>query len=289
VRNDLHALEEGGFLHQPHTSAGRIPTDKGYRFYVDDLEPGSLEAPSRQQIRSFFDKAHGELEQMLADTSQLLSQLTRYAAVIVDDAGETATVRSIQLVSLSSRVVMLVVVLSNGLVAKHTFELDGEVDDARVGAATVHLAAHLTGATAGSSAPLPPSGDGEVDALVARATDALGTEVEPERVYVGGTSHMAEAFDAVETVRQVLTTLEQQFVVVTLVRDVLDRGDSVAIGTEHGVEPLAQCSVIVAPYKIDGEAVGSIGVLGPTRMHYPEALAAVAMVSQRLGKRLSDG
>jgi heat-inducible transcriptional repressor len=100
---------------------------------------------------------------------------------------------------------------------------------------------------------------------------------------------MAEAFDAVETVRQVLTTLEQQFVVVTLVRDVLDRGDSVAIGTEHGVEPLAQCSVIVAPYKIDGEAVGSIGVLGPTRMHYPEALAAVAMVSQRLGKRLSDG
>ena len=106
---------------------------------------------------------------------------------------------------------------------------------------------------------------------------------------MGGTSQMARAFDAVQVVRQVLQTLEQQYVVVTLLRDVLDRGLSVAIGSEHGLEPLATCAVVVSPYQVEGKVAGSIGVLGPTRMNYPQALAAVAMVSQRLGERLSEG
>jgi heat-inducible transcriptional repressor len=100
---------------------------------------------------------------------------------------------------------------------------------------------------------------------------------------------MADAFDAVGTVRDVLRILEQQFVVVTLLKDVLDRGLSVAIGTETGVEPLADCAIVVSPYSVDGEPAGSIGVLGPTRMNYPQALAAVTVVSERLGRRLSEG
>ena len=100
---------------------------------------------------------------------------------------------------------------------------------------------------------------------------------------------MASAFDAVDVVRNVLVTLEQEYVVVSLIRDMLDRGVSVAIGIEHGVEQLAACSVVVAPYVVEGEAVGTVGLLGPTRMNYPQALAAVDVVSQRLGERLSDG
>jgi heat-inducible transcriptional repressor len=100
---------------------------------------------------------------------------------------------------------------------------------------------------------------------------------------------MAEAFDAVEVVRQVLHTLEQQFVVVSLVRDIVDRGMSVAIGVEHGVEPLSACSVVVAPVVVEGEHIGSVGVLGPTRMNYPQALATVDIVSDQLGRRLGDG
>jgi len=90
-------------------------------------------------------------------------------------------------------------------------------------------------------------------------------------------------------VRQVLSILEQQYVVVTLLRDVLDRGLSVAIGTEHGLEPLAECSVVVAPYVVDGDLVGTVGVLGPTRMNYPQAMAAVGAVSKRLSARLTEG
>jgi heat-inducible transcriptional repressor len=112
---------------------------------------------------------------------------------------------------------------------------------------------------------------------------------ESSQVYVGGAARMATAFDAVTTIRRVLDILEQQYVLVTLVRDILDRGLSVAIGTEHGLQPLAECSIVVAPYEIEGERAGTVGILGPTRMHYEQALAAVAVVSKRLGRVLSEG
>ena len=100
---------------------------------------------------------------------------------------------------------------------------------------------------------------------------------------------MTEAFEAIGTVREVLRILEEQFVVVTLLRDVLDRGLSVAIGAEHGVQPLAECSVVVARYIVDGEIAGTVGVLGPTRMNYSQAMAAVGQVSKKLSAHLTEG
>jgi heat-inducible transcriptional repressor len=135
---------------------------------------------------------------------------------------------------------------------------------------------------------VPPTGDAVVDQLCRDALDAVRTAAH-EHLYIGGTSAMASAFDAVEIVRDVLRTLEQQFVVVTLVGDLIQRGLSVAIGGEHGVQPLSACSVVVAPILVDGEARGSVGVLGPTRMNYPQALATVDVVSSQLAKRMEDG
>jgi heat-inducible transcriptional repressor len=133
--------------------------------------------------------------------------------------------------------------------------------------------------------------DPAVAQLVGAATTVFNpvTDGDSDHVFVGGTARMAGAFDAVETVREVLAILEQQLVVVSLMRDVLDRGLTVAIGSETGVQPLAECALIVAPYEVDGDKVGTIGVLGPTRMNYPQALSAVAVVSQQLGDRLSEG
>ena len=138
---------------------------------------------------------------------------------------------------------------------------------------------------------IPRSGDAATDDLVSRSIAALSGRPadDPEQVFVGGTARMAQAFDAIETVREVLGILEQQFVVVSLLRDVIDRGLHVAIGTETGVAPLAECAIVVAPYDIEGERAGTIGVLGPTRMNYPQALAAVAVVSDRLSDRLTEG
>ncbi len=106
--------------------------------------------------------------------------------------------------------------------------------------------------------------------------------LEGEQVYIGGSSKVADVFDGVETVRKVLGILEQELLVVTLVEDILDKGLSVAIGSEHGFEPLSSCAVIVAPVNLEGETIGAVGLLGPTRMKYREVMAAAEAVSQHL-------
>lgn len=288
VRNEMAVLEQEGYLVQPHTSAGRVPTDKGYRFFVDHItEPSHLDDTATQRVGEFFETTHGRLEEMLHQTSNLLAQLTHHAALVVGPPVDRATVRSVQLVPLSERVAVVVAVLSNGAVENQTVDLPDEISDVRIGAASAHLQKALAG-RALELASIAPSGDAVVDELCAGALAALVVDAHREPVYVGGTAVVAQAFDAVETVRSVLHTLEQQYVVVSLMRDVLSRGLTVAIGTEHGVEPLAACSVVVAPVVVEGQHVGSVGVLGPTRMNYPQALATVEVVSDRLGRHLGE-
>jgi heat-inducible transcriptional repressor len=289
VRNEMALLEQEGYLIQPHTSAGRIPTDKGYRYFVDTLVgPAPLGQDAAQQVRSFFNKAHGEIEQMLSDTTRLLSDLTQSAAVVVGPAHEQGTVRSVQIVGLAPRVVLLVAVLSNGAVEKRTIELDQDVDEASVTRAAAHVDTHLKGRHVEELATLGPCGHEAADTVITAVQSAV-SGVGDDQVFVGGTARMAGAFEAVETIREVLGILEQQLVVVTLLRDVLDRGLTVAIGAETGMAPLAECALVVSPYVVEGQPAGTIGVLGPTRMNYPQALAAVAVVSKRLGRRLSEG
>lgn len=292
VRNEMGQLERDGYLVQPHTSAGRVPTDKGYRFFVDSITaPGVLQPAAAQQVKAFFARAHGELERMLADTSRLLSGLTDYAAVVVAPHAEPLTIRSAQLVALGARHVMAVVVLSNGSVERATLDAgDSDLPATVVAEASHRLGSALDGVAWGSQVTVPAGGSAAADALVRAGIEALGgvAAAGVEAVYVGGAARMAAAFDAVGTIRQVLTILEQQFVVVSLLRDVIDRGLSVAIGTEHGVEPLSDCSIVVAPYEAEGDR-GTVAILGPTRMHYEQALAAVGVVSKRLSQALSDG
>ena len=291
VRNEMAVLEQEGYLQQPHTSAGRVPTDKGYRFFVDSLgRRGRLEQAQVTEIRSFFASSHGALEKMLLDTSRLLAHVTNYASVVVGPHHEAAKLRSVQLVSLHPHTVLLVAVLSDGAVERRMIETAAEVTDEVVSAASAAVAGALNGSVITALPDVAPIGDALVDDLSSAARDALASMPNPGEtdVFVGGAAQMAQAFDAVDTVRQVLTTLERQYVVVSLIRDIIDNGLSVAIGSEHGIEPLSACSVVVAPYLVEGVQVGSIGVLGPTRMNYPQALAAVEAVSQRLGRRLSE-
>lgn len=293
VRNDMALLEQEGYLSQPHTSAGRVPTEKGYRAFVDELTGPAprLGRDAASQVRAFFDTTHGEIEHMLTETTHLLAGLTHQAAVVVGPTAAASPVRSVQLVGLAPRVVLMVAVLANGSIDKRTLELSRPVDDEVLARAGAHLAAHLDGQPLSRLSDVAPIGERTMDAIISACSAAGAAESgsEAEQVYVGGTAQMAASFEAVETVRHVLTILEQQLVVVTLLRDVLDRGLQVAIGTETGMTTLANCSVVVAPYEVDGEPAGSIGLLGSTRMNYPQALAAVALVSQRLGRRLTEG
>jgi len=293
VRNEMAVLEREGYLIHPHTSAGRVPTDKGYRFYVDQLStpPPPLAPAQKRQVEDFFAKAHGELEQMLDDTGRLLSGLTDCASVVMASVHEKATVRSVQIVALGPRVALAVAVLSDGAVEKETLELNTETAESRISAASVHLAGHLWGRSLTDVPPVSLTGDEATDGIVAQALTALAGSQrnEPEHVFVGGASRMAATFEAIETVRHVLVMLEQQYVVVRLLQDALRQDKLVSIGVEHGMEPLAECSIVVAPYAVPGGTAGTIGVLGPTRMDYDRAMAAVAVVGARLGQRLKDG
>ncbi len=308
VRNEMHNLETEGYLVAPHTSAGRIPTEKGYRFFVDAIGGREPLSPSGvAQVSEFFAAAHGELEQLLGRTSHLLSSLTDSAAVVTGTEAEAATVRSVQLVDLNASVCMLVVVTSAGSVLKYTFDSSGDGQradgtsqrseeapvsmEAEVAAAQELLAATLVGSSLSElgSASVPPGARGAE--LAAPALRALvdGVQAERDLLYVDGTSRIANVFDARETVESVLTVLEKQFVVVSLLKEIVDSGMTVAIGSETGVAPLSECSVVVAPYRSESGATGAIAVLGPTRMDYTRTVSAVAAVSDRLSRLLTEG
>ncbi|CAB4712050.1 MAG: heat-inducible transcription repressor HrcA [Actinobacteria bacterium] len=292
VRNDMTQLEREGYLVQPHTSAGRIPTEKGYRFFVDTLTgTESLSPTNVRLVRDFFATTHGELEQMLAETSRLLSDVTGTAAVVVGEANEVSTVRSVQLVDLSPRTVLAVMVMSNGAIVKRTMELDQDVTPSELSAAHALVNDRMVGSSLHASTPKLAVPQQEGAALAAAAVSALreAAEAEGQHMFVDGRSRIAGSFDARETIEAVLGILEQQFVVVSLLKELVDGGLAVSIGSESGVAPLADCSLVVAPYQVGGESVGAIAVLGPTRMNYPETLSAVALVSQRLSRLLTEG
>lgn len=291
VRKEMLALEHSGYLHQPHTSSGRVPTETGYRYFVDSLmEPYSLGAVEGRQIAEFFDHAHGELGSILASLSSLLADVTRCAAVVVGPRADTAVVRSVQLVELSSHVVLVVAVLSTGAVEQRALELDFPPACGDIEQAAEALGRGLVGKPIDSEVPVAALPE-VVGRLVTSAAEALrGTGGGlAEHLFVGGQATVVRSFGAVETAQRVLTLLERQYAVISLLRDIVDRGMRVAIGGETGLVPLSECSVVVSPYLVEGQTAGSIAVLGPTHLNYPQAMATVAVISRQLSRMLSSG
>lgn len=289
VRNEMASLEQEGYLAQPHTSAGRIPTDKGYRHFVDSIAPhDNPQGAELSQVGDFFQAAHGRMEDLLRHTTTLLANITQHAAVVVGPEVEATTVRAVHMSRVTPRTVTVVIVLSNHSVENETIDVSDAVTDEHVEQAVRHLSSVLVDRSLADVDTVPSTNDAHVDAVCFATLNALSRHRKDKPVFVGGASALANAFDAVDVVRDVLTTIEQQFVVVTLLQDLLDRGLSVSIGAEHGIEQLSACSVIVAPVVADGETIGSVGVLGPTRMNYPQALNTVEVVSSQLGRHIEE-
>lgn len=296
VRNEMSVLEREGYITHPHTSAGRVPTDKGYRFFVDHLaRQGELQPGVRQALSGFFASAHHALEEMLHETSLLLSRITDHAALVVGPQADASRVRTVQVVGLHETSAVVVAVLSDGRVERQFLELGrDDIDDTRLAAASAVLDSQLRGATLSELPVLLSTGDAATDSVAHQAREALavrGSSPAPDSVFVGGASRIAadiEAFSAHETVARLLEVLERQFIVVSLVRDLIDQGVTVRIGAENQIEDLRECSVVLARYTVEGQASGTVGVLGPTRMDYPRAIAAVSAVSRRLGRHLSS-
>ncbi|MGY1740004.1 MULTISPECIES: heat-inducible transcriptional repressor HrcA [unclassified Blastococcus] len=297
IRNDMAVLEEQGYIAQPHTSAGRVPTDKGYRLFVDRLSAVKpLSAAERKAIEKFLDGAV-DLHDVLGRTVRLLAQLTRQVAVVQYPTLSRSAVRHLEVVQVAGSRLLLVLITDTGRVEQRVVECPGDVDADTVADLRALLNGAFTGARlaeAGNKVPeLVESAPPHLRSLVATVSAALiETLVEPgeDRLVVGGTANLARtALDFPGTVRPLLEALEEQVVVLRLISEVDAAGSVVVrIGEENAHEALTGASVVSVGYGSPDRALGGLGIVGPTRMDYPTNMAAVRAVARYVGQLLAE-
>jgi heat-inducible transcriptional repressor len=296
VRNDMAALEEEGLITQPHTSAGRIPTDKGYRLFVDRLTTIKPMTPAeRRAIATILDGAV-DLDDVVQRSVRLLAQLTHQVAIVQYPTLSRSTVRHIELVALTPARLLAVLILSSGRVEQRLVELGVAVEDDDVAALRGRLGAVVAGRTIGEAATELelvelPAGDGGVQAAVVEALlDAMSDHRSSERVAVGGAANLARFGDSFElSVRPLLEALEEHVVLLKLLGEA-QRGGlvTVRIGHEGPYQEFASTSVVSTGYGPGDEAMGNLGVVGPTRMDYPGTMAAVRAVARYVSRILDE-
>ena len=297
IRNDMAALEDEGFIAQPHTSAGRVPTDRGYRLFVDRLSGVKpLSAPERRAIHQFLDDAV-DLDDVMVRTVRLLAQITRQVALVQYPSLSRCSVRHVEVVSLSSTRLIVVLIADTGRVEQRIIDSAGPVPEAVVG----DLRARLIGALSGKAFSAVPGALVDFDesfahddrptvrAMVAAILEAT-TERMDERVVLGGTAHLArygESFPL--AIEPVLEALEEQVVLLRLLGETTtSQGVTVRIGHENPVEGLEATSVITARYARGDQPVASLGVVGPTHMDYPGTISAVHAVARYVSRILDE-
>jgi heat-inducible transcriptional repressor len=298
VRNDMAALEEEGYIAQPHTSAGRIPTDKGYRLFVDRLsEIKPLSGAERRAIQTFLDGAI-DLDDVLRRSVRLLAQLTRQVAVVQYPTLTRSTVRHIEIVPITPARLMLVLITDSGRVDQRLVDLGDVISDDTV----TRLRSVLNSAMAGERltdasakvAELPDQSPPELRDVMVRVCSVLIESLvdhPEERFLLGGTANLTRnVADFPGSLRQVLEALEEQVVVLKLLAAARDAGTvTVRIGEENEPQEMRSTSVVSVGYGSAGTLLGGMGVVGPTRMDYPGTIAAVRAVANYVGDILIGG
>jgi len=297
IRNDMAALEEAGLIQQPHTSAGRIPTDKGYRLFVDRLSTiKHVSTPERRAIQTLLEGAV-DLDDVVDRSVRLLAQLTHQVAVVQYPSLRRSTLRHVELVPLGPTRVLVVLITDNGRVEQRALELE-RVPDPNV---VSELRARLNAVAAGRRlaelqlvlADLPavfPLDDQAMVRTVVRVVEETLAEDSEERIVLAGTANLARfGDDFSRTIRPVLEALEEQVVLLGLLTEMAEDsgGIAVRIGHENLHEGLAETSIVATGYGSDGDTVARIGALGPTRMDYPGTIAAVRAVARYLSRALA--
>ncbi|GAC51204.1 heat-inducible transcriptional repressor HrcA [Gordonia aichiensis] len=300
VRNDMAVLEAEGYIAQPHTSSGRVPTDKGYRMFVDRIsEVKPLSAAERRAILSVLDRGV-DLDDVLRRSVRLLAQLTRQVAVIQYPVLSTARVRHLEVVTLSPARLLLVVITDTGRVEQRMVALGADRSEDDIARLRDMFSAALHGKrleeASAAVAELANEAPGDIRSEVIRvATVLVETLVERgvDRLVLGGTSNLARsAADFAPTnggMDTVLEALEEQVVVLKLLATTQRMGRvTVQIGEETQTENLRGTSVVSTGYGASGTVFGSVGVVGPTRMDYPGTIASVAAVAKYVGEVLAE-
>jgi heat-inducible transcriptional repressor len=298
VRNDMAALEEEGFITQPHTSAGRVPTDKGYRLFVDRLSTVKpMSAAEKRAISTFLDGSV-DLDDMVQRSVRLLAQLTRQVAVVQYPTLSASTVRHVEVVALAPTRLLLVLILSTGRVEQRIVELAVPLTDDALADLRIRLIRAAVGeriseaATALGSVPaqVAPEARPAVEAAVQTLTEAMSDHRSDERIAVGGTANLARFGDSFETsVRPMLEAIEEHVVLLKLLGEASTSGAvTVRIGHEGPYQELAATSVVATGYGPQDQALATLGIVGPTRMDYPSTMTSVRAVARYVSHLLGE-
>ena len=293
VRNELAALVAEGYAMQPHTSAGRVPTAQGYRYYVDQLiRPIQLPRTS-VRVTEFFASVHTELGRLLKATSALLSEITHYPSVVTGPGLASEVVRAVHMVQTRADMVLMLVVTQAGRVSQSLLVLPGTVDPTEVEDAELLVRRYQIGLpiSQGIDPDRLPLGEttGGVGSILWQASNALARAgVVDHELYLGPTSYLTDAWGEISKVRGVLEILEREAALLEVLSH-LPEGTEVRIGRELGLDSPTDISLVSTSYGGEqGEPSGRIGVLGPMRMDYGRAISVVEEIGGGLDESLGE-
>ncbi|WP_018752756.1 heat-inducible transcriptional repressor HrcA [Paenibacillus sanguinis] len=299
IRNEMSDLEELGFLEQPHTSAGRIPSHKGYRYYVDHLTPFNLlEKEEIVTLKAFFAEKLSATEQVIQHAGTILSHMTNYTSILLGPEVFQTSLRHFQLLPLNEDTAVAIVVTNTGQVENKTVSLPAGVSVSEMERVVNLLNRKLAGVPIYRLKAALYSEIGQemqrhiehFEELMKMLDEALGAGLEGQRLFLSGATNMLTQpeFRDVDKVKSILDLLEETPTLTKMISSAsAGSGVQVRIGTENDHEAFANCSLITATYRIEGEAVGTIGILGPTRMEYARVIRILDILSKDLSAFLS--
>lgn len=295
IRNEMSVLEDAGLITQPHTSAGRIPTDKGYRLFVDRIATVKpLSKAERRAIETFLEGAN-DLDDIVMRTVRLLAQVTKQVAVVQYPSLTKSRVKHIELVLLTASRLMMVLITNTGRVEQRVLELPYDLSESLLNDLRSRLNSAVTGKSMSDVAPQLEGilatysrNERTSTALIISNLIEMAFERPEEKVVLAGTANLARSTsDSSSEIHGILEALEEQ---VVLLRLLSDAGDTmrVRIGEEQSESGLKKTSLVSMGYGLEGSPLGGLGIIGPTRMDYSSSMSAVNAVARYVGRFLSE-
>ncbi|MBE4908039.1 heat-inducible transcriptional repressor HrcA [Bacillus luteolus] len=296
IRNEMADLEELGFIEKTHSSSGRVPSEKGYRYYVDHLlSPQSVSKQDKEEIKSIFAERIYELEKVVQKSAQILSDLTSYTSIVLGPEVNENRVKKLQIIPINRDTAVAIIVTDTGHVENRTITFPGSINPSEIEKMVNILNERLTGVPLielndkiyKEVATILKSHINNYDSLLNVLTGTFNLQTS-ERVYFGGKTNMLSQpeFNDIKKIRSLLTMIEQEKEFYELLRT-NQTGISIKIGRENRVSAMENCSLITATYTVGTEQLGSIAILGPTRMEYSRVVSLLSLLSTDLSNVLT--
>ena len=302
IRNEMSDLEEMGFLVQPHTSSGRIPTDKAYRYYVDDLwkKVKTSKNPNFDQLRNIIEDKSNELDEVFRNSVRILSQFTKYTSFIVAPQLKQSVIKRVQMVPVSDTKVLLLIILQTNIVKQVMLRLNSPIPFEQMEEISESLTEKMYGYKLEDVDKIKDSLIKELYYVRESSNDALMEllpylmeqmlRLEEINVFSDGITNILDLpeYNDVVKAREFISFVEDKNSVAKLLQYTSENDLDICIGSENKDYELRDCSLITATYKFNGKLIGKIGVIGPTRMDYNNVISTVKSISDAISEIINQ-